>query len=147
MFYIKSLGNFVFEAGAVLAGTMLMASGISGDAPDTFDSNTTLSKLLPSIAAYRDQFYMDLLEWLPPAHRERLQIEAEARRQPFGRARQDLNRQLARLRASQLVNCRLASIFARMGFGFNLQPFAMSRRQPLKQIHVKLIAVSCNRRQ
>ena len=111
-----SADELMVEAGAGLAGTMLMASGISGDAPDTFDSNTTLSKLLPSIAAYRDQFYMDLLEWLPPAHRERLQIEAEARRQPFGRARQDLNRQLARLRASQLVNCRLASIFARMGF-------------------------------
>ena len=42
--------------------------------------------------------------------------EAEARRQPFGAARQDLNKMLSKRRASQLVNCRLASIFARMGF-------------------------------
>ncbi|MCH2183076.1 MAG: hypothetical protein MK108_13830 [Mariniblastus sp.] len=104
------------EAGAVLAGTILMASGISGDAPDTFDSNTTLAKLLPTIAGYRDQFYRDLLDRLPQVHRDRLRAEAEVSRQPFGQARQHLNRHLARLRASQLVNCRLASIFAKMGF-------------------------------
>lgn len=108
--------ELVVEAGAVLAGTMLMASGISGNAPDTFDSNTTLSKLLPAIAAYRDQFYLDLLGRLPQSHQDRLRAESETSRQPFGRARQHLNQNLARLRASQLVNCRLASIFARMGF-------------------------------
>ena len=30
------------EASAVMAGTMLMASGISGSGPGTYDSNTTL---------------------------------------------------------------------------------------------------------
>ena len=38
------------------------------------------------------------------------------RHQPFGAARQSLNASLSSRRASQLVNCRLASIFARMGF-------------------------------
>ena len=108
--------QFKFEASAVLACTMLMASGISGSAPDSFDSNTTLATLLPIIAGYRDQFYQELIEKLSPEHKDRLLHEAEARRQPFGAARQDLNRLLGKRRASQLVNCRLASIFARMGF-------------------------------
>ncbi|MFK7770172.1 MAG: hypothetical protein AB8B55_23380 [Mariniblastus sp.] len=104
------------EAAAVMAGTMLMGSGISGSGPGTYDSNTTLGKLLPGIANYRDQFYADLLYRLPPEHRERLEQEAATKHQPFGAVRQDLNAQLAQRRASQLVNCRLASIFARMGY-------------------------------
>ena len=108
--------QLMLEGGAVLACTMLMASGISGAAPDSFDSNTTLGTLLPTIAGYRDQFYQELIEELPAEHKNRLMCEAEARRQPFGAARQDLNKMLSKRRASQLVNCRLASIFARMGF-------------------------------
>lgn len=108
--------EWMLEAGSVLACTMLMASGICGSRPGTFDSNCTLATLLPTIAGYRDQFYQDLIKQLPVEHRDRLQHEAEARRQPFGAARQDLNSLLSKRRASQLVNCRLASIFARMGF-------------------------------
>ncbi len=108
--------ELMVEAGSVLACTMLMASGICGQGPGTFDSNTTLADLLPTIAGYRDQFYSELLEQLPLAHRERLDQEAQSRRQPLGSARQDLNAELSRRRASQLVNCRLASIFARMGY-------------------------------
>ena len=108
--------ELMLEASAVLACTMLMASGISGSGPGAFDSNTTLSGLLPIIAGYRDQFYDELLGSLPEQHQARLQHEAQTRKQPFGSVRQDLNRQLARRRAAQLVNCRLASIFARMGF-------------------------------
>ena len=108
--------EWMLEAGAVLACTMLMASGICGARPGAFDSNSTLATLLPTIAGYRDQFYQDLIQRLPAEHRDRLQHEAEARRQPFGAARQDLNSLLSKRRASQLVNCRLASIFARMGF-------------------------------
>lgn len=104
------------EAGAVLAGTMLMASGISGDGPGAHHSNVTLGNLLPTIAAYRDQFYHELMERLPSEHHDRLKEEIIVRRQPFGAARQDLNAQLAQRRASQLVNCRLASIYARMGY-------------------------------
>ncbi|MCX7699413.1 MAG: hypothetical protein N2039_00905, partial [Gemmataceae bacterium] len=39
----------VFEAAAVFAGTVLMASGTSGSGPTTFDSSVTLSKLVPRI--------------------------------------------------------------------------------------------------
>ena len=49
--------EMLFEAAAVLAGTMLMGSGISGSGPDTHDSTVTIAKLLPVIAGYRDAFY------------------------------------------------------------------------------------------
>jgi len=93
-----------------------MAAGVSGRGPGAFDSETTLSSLLPVIARYRDQFYADLLKALPSQHRQRLQVELKIRQQPFGGARQDLNACLSHRRASQLVNCRLASIYARMGY-------------------------------
>ena len=108
--------ELMLEAAAVQACTMLMASGISGSGPGTYDSNTTLAGLLPVIAGYRDQFYDELLQRLPEKHRRRLEVESQSRMQPFGAVRQDLNRRLAKRRAAQLVNCRLASIFARMGF-------------------------------
>ena len=111
-----SLKDTMLEASAVMAGTMLMASGISGSGPATYDSNTTLSTLLPTIADYRDQFYTELMESLPVEHQTRLKKESRVKHQPFGGVRQDLNAQLAQRRASQLVNCRLASIFARMGY-------------------------------
>src|SRR5262245_45361865 len=103
------------EAAAVLAGTILMASGISGEGPATFDSTVTLSKLLPKIARYRDEFYDQLFQKIGGKHGERLKDEAKQRRQPFGGARQHLNAQLARQRASQLEHVHLAKIFAHMG--------------------------------
>ncbi len=104
------------EAAAVLACTMLMASAISGDFIGAWDSETTLGTLLPVVARYRDRFYEVLVERLPEKHRRRLNEEAIERHQPLGAARQTLNANLSARRASQLVNCRLASIFARMGF-------------------------------
>ncbi len=108
--------ELVWEASAVLAGTMLMASGVSGAGPGAFDSNTTLSHLLPVIAGYRDRFYSDLMQRLEEPHRSRLHSESLKRQQAFGAVRQDLNARLSQRRASQLVNCRLASIYARMGY-------------------------------
>jgi len=110
-----SADELLQEAAAVLAGTILMASGISGEGPGTFDSTVTLSKLLPKIARYRDDFYEQLFNKIGGAHAERLKTEAAERRQPFGGARQHLNAQLARQRASQLEHVHLAKIFARMG--------------------------------
>lgn len=104
------------EAAAVLACTMLMASAISGDRIGAWDSEMTLGSLLPVVAGYRDRFYEVLLDRLPEAHRKRLIEESRERHQPLGAARQALNSKLSARRASQLVNCRLASIFARMGF-------------------------------
>lgn len=108
--------ELLFEAAAVLAGTMLMASGVSGRGPDTHDSTTTLATLLPRIAHYRDVFYQRLLAKLDCKHGERLREEARVRQQPFADARQHLNRRLARLRAIQQQHVYLAGIFAKMGF-------------------------------
>lgn len=105
-----------FEAAAVLAGTILMASGISGSGPGTHDSTVTLTSLLPNIASYRDVFYERLFQRTTGEHADRLRQEAAERRQPFGGARQHLNSQLARRRASQLEHVHLAKIFARMGY-------------------------------
>ena len=103
------------EAAAVLAGTILMASGISGGGPGAFASTMTLASLLGPIAAYRDQFYEQLLERMSGPHLARLLEEQKLRRQPFGGARQHLNTHLAKLRASQLEHVQLARLFARMG--------------------------------
>jgi hypothetical protein len=124
------------EASAVMAGTMLMASGISGSGPGTYDSNTTLATLLPVIAGYRDQFYVELMQRLPQRHRQRLEDESRIKHQPFGSVRQDLNSRLAKRRASQLVNCRLASIFARMGY-----PLAAEEQS--KVVPVAAARISC----
>ena len=106
----------IFEAGAVLACTMLMGSGVSGYGPGAHDSNTTLGRLVTVIAAYRDEFYSGLIERLPAEHKQRLKIESQQRHQPFGAARQDINNQLGAQRDRQLVHCMLASLYARIGF-------------------------------
>jgi hypothetical protein len=103
------------EAAAVLAGTILMASGICGWGPGAFASTVTLASLLGPIAAYRDQFYEQLLDRMSGSHLDRLLEEQKIRRQPFGGARQHLNTHLAKLRASQLEHVQLARLFARMG--------------------------------
>ncbi|MEO8496661.1 MAG: hypothetical protein ABI614_16455, partial [Planctomycetota bacterium] len=110
------LDELMVEAAAVLAGIILMGAGISGAGPNTHDSTTTLSTLLPQIASYRDAFYERLLHRIPGKHGKRLVGEAAERRQPFGSARQHLNAQLARRRAAQLEHVQLAKIFARMGY-------------------------------
>ena len=108
--------ELLFEAAAVLAGTILMASGISGDSPDAHDSNTTLVSLIPRIATYRDAFYERLIEQVDGTHATRLAAEAARLHQPFGGARQHLNRYLAKKRARQLAHVKLARVFARMGY-------------------------------
>jgi len=122
-----------FEAAAVLAGTILMAAGVSGAGPDSHSSSVTLSTLLPRIAVYRDEFYERLLAGMPGKHADRLRRESKERKQPFGAARQHLNAELACRRASQLEHVHLARIFARMGFAaaatrqVNVVPTASAR--------------------
>ncbi len=106
----------LFEAAAVMAGTILMGSGTSGNSPETHDSSVSLAVLLPHIAGYRDVFYQGLLGQIPAPHGDRLRAEAAQLKQPFGGARQDLNTRLARLRATQLQHVHLAQVFARMGY-------------------------------
>ncbi len=107
--------ELIIEAAAVLAGTMLMGSAVSGYGPNAFASTTTLGSLMAPIAQFRDEFYEQFLETLTGSHLERLLEEQKIRRQPFGGARQHLNTYLARQRASQLEHMQLARLFARMG--------------------------------
>src|SRR5262245_27568212 len=104
------------EASAVLAGTMLMASSVSGSGPDTHDSNVSLTSLLPKIARQRDAFYTRLLEAMKGKHGERLRKEAQVVQQPFGRIRQHLNLYLAHYGCRQMQRAHLAWLFARMGY-------------------------------
>ncbi len=108
--------ELLFEAAAVLAGTMLMGSGVSGDRPEAHDSSTSLATLLPHIAAYRDEFYDQLMSRLKPAHGKRLREEARKLRQPFAGARHDLNHRLAQQRARQLQHVHLSRLYARIGY-------------------------------
>ena len=106
----------LFEAAAVLAGTVLMGAGVSGSGPSYHDSSVTLSRLVPRIARYRDAFYQRLLKALPGPHGERLRDEAKTRQQPFAGVRQYLNQAIATQRAAHLQDRRLAQLYAAMGY-------------------------------
>lgn len=108
--------ELIEEAASVLAGTILMGSGISGWGPSAYSSDVTLKSLMDPIATYRDEFYHDRIDRLNDRHRTRLREEMRLRRQPFGAARQHLNTTLAQLRAKQLQHVQLARIYARMGY-------------------------------
>ena len=106
------------EAAAVFAGTLLMATAMSGSGPGVYDSATTLSTLVPRVARLRDGFYTALLKKIGDTgpHGARLRQEAAALRQPFGGARQHLNACLSRQRALQLQQRHLSLLFADMGY-------------------------------
>lgn len=131
--------ELLYEAAAALAGTMLMASGISGSSPQTFDSSVSLASLLPRIAAYRDSFYQRLLDRLSGSHGERLRSEAASLKQPFGGARQHLNQRLARRRADQLQRVHLAQVYAQMGY-----PDAAERQTRIVPVAAARIACQLN---
>ncbi|MFM7844185.1 MAG: hypothetical protein ACKPEY_08155, partial [Planctomycetota bacterium] len=107
--------EITLEAAAVLAGILLMSSGVSGYGPEAHDSTMSLATILPAIARYRDEFYEQLIRRVKGSHAKRLREEAKERQQPFGGARQHLNGELARCRATQLEHVQLAKLFARMG--------------------------------
>ena len=111
-----TLEERLVEAAAVLAGTILMAMGITGNSPTSHDSSVSLSTLLPRIARYRDLFYDQLLPRLPARHAERLREEQAQTRQPFGSARQHLNAFLGRHRALQMQQRHLSILYATMGY-------------------------------
>ncbi len=104
------------EAATVLAGTILMASGISGWGPGAYSSDITLGSLMKPIAANRDAYYAGRLSQIKGKHGKRLAKEQELRRQPFGAVRQHLNAALAERRAAQLQHVGLARLYARMGY-------------------------------
>lgn len=109
-------GALLFEAAAVLSGTILMASGVCGDGPTAHDSDARLATLVPEVARYRDAFYGRLIETVGGDHGELLRAEAKRLKQPFGGIRQHLNQELAKQRAAQLQNHELAVLLAELGF-------------------------------
>src|SRR5262245_42611077 len=68
------------ESAGVLAGTILMATGICGFGPETHDSSVTLSNLVPRVARYREAFYDALIKRLPDKHAARLRKEGKRTR-------------------------------------------------------------------
>lgn len=108
--------ELLVEAAIVLAGTMLMASGISGWGPGAYSSDITLGSLMKPIAMYRDAYYRDRLAAVDGTHGKRLIAEEKLRHQPFGAVRQHLNAALAQRRAAQVQHVGLARLYARMGY-------------------------------
>lgn len=106
----------LFDAAAALCGTMLMASSISGDGPNTHDSNTSLTSLLPVVARRRDAFYARLMQQVSGARLKRLRKEEERTQQPFGHVRQYLNMHLAGYGARQIQHREIAYLDARLGY-------------------------------
>jgi len=106
----------MFDASAVLAGTILMASAISGSGPQTYDSSVSLTSLLPVVARQRDNFYQRLLDSATGERARRLKRLASESRQPFGHVRHELNMYLAKYGADQVQHRHLSWMFARMGF-------------------------------
>jgi hypothetical protein len=106
----------LFDASAALAGTMLLASGISGSGPASHGSDVTLGTLVPRIAACRDRFYASLLATASGSRADRLRQTAQRFQQPFGDVRQYLNRYLTRRKAEQRLRHHLARMYARIGY-------------------------------
>ena len=105
-----------YDAAAVLSGTMLMASSISGSGPESHDSNVNLISLLPKVARQRDAYYERLMTEAKGARRIRLRREAKLTQQPFGHIRQHLNIVLARHGAAQVQDRHVSGIYARLGY-------------------------------
>jgi len=106
----------LFDISAVLCGTILMASSISGYGPECHDSTVTLSSMLPRVARQRDEFYLRLVKTATGARARRLARQSKLTRQPFGHVRQSLNMYLAQYGALQVQRRQLAYLFARMGY-------------------------------
>ncbi len=112
----ENRAELLFESAAVLAGTILMATGVCGSGPQTHDSNVTLANLVPRIAKCREAFYAHLLPTVAGRHGASLKKEAQRLKQPFGGVRQALNQYLANQRALQLQQRHLALLFAEIGY-------------------------------
>jgi hypothetical protein len=130
------LSETVFEAASVLAGIVLMASGISGAGPGSIDSQTSVADLLPRIAGFRDDFYRHLITQISGRHLARLDQEAKQLKQPFAGARQHLNAELAARRASQLERAHLARIYSRMGY-------EVEARETLRHVQTPSARMNC----
>ena len=122
--------EYTKEAGIVLAGTVLMASAMSGRGPGSYDSTVKLSTLVPRIAKLRDNYYAYCFGMLTGPHKKRLEEESERLRQPFGGARQWLNQAITKHRAAQLQTRHIAYFLTELG----AQEAALKRLTPTTPI-------------
>lgn len=106
----------LFEAGLLLAATILMGTGVCGRSPTSPEANASLAQLVPKVAEARDTFYRWWLERVEGEYGERLRAEARRLKQPFGGVRVHLNQTLARRRAWQLQRRQVAFLWAQMGY-------------------------------
>ncbi|MCS7166019.1 MAG: hypothetical protein RMI91_08610 [Gemmatales bacterium] len=106
----------LFEAGLLLAATMLMGTGVCGRSPTSPEALAPLAQVVPKVAETRDTFYRWWLDRIPGEYGERLRKEARRLKQPFGGVRVHLNQTLARRRAFQLQRRHLALLWAQMGY-------------------------------
>ena len=127
----------MLEAAAVTAGSILVASGVSGRGPEAHDSSSTFQTLIPRLARCRDAFYIDFLSHVGNSEQARLQEAATADGQPFNSARQHLNETLSRQNGVLRIRTCLAEIFARLGY------FDASKRQ-VEQVPVASARVRCD---
>lgn len=97
-----------WEAAVALGGTLVLASGVSGDRPESHSSETSLATLVPRIARVRDAFYRS-------ASQKFLRRGAKSQL-PFASVRQYLNRFISRQRALQVQQDHLAQLYARIGY-------------------------------
>ncbi len=128
--------ELMLEASAVLAGTMLMGSMVTGWGPGAHDSSVTFATMLPQVAQMRDQFYQQLMRKITGKHGERLRQEAIELHQPFAQARQFFNTSLARIRAEQYQNVQLARLYAWMGY-------TRPASDMLASVHVPSVRMRC----
>jgi len=127
------------DASAVLCGTILMASAISGWGPGAHDSTMSLASLLPVVARQRDDFYARTMARVSGVRAARLAAVVEATRQPFGHVRQQLNIDLANFAAAQMQRRTVAEQFARMGY-------SQSARSEAERIPAASIRIECELR-
>lgn len=136
----RNRDEVLFEAAAVLAGTMLMGSGVSGNRPDAYDSTATASAVIQRIADYRDAFYERLLQRVSGEHGERLRREAAEHQQPFGAVRKHLNQTMLRCRAWQMQQAALSDFYAQM----NYPQASLREAQSVRAASVRLsAAINC----
>lgn len=103
------------DASAVLCGTMLMATSISGSGPDTHDSSISLTSLMPLVARQRDAYYKEIMNQCEGERKRRLTEIQELTQQPFGHVRQFINLSLSRYGSAQTQHRHLSHFFARLG--------------------------------
>ncbi|MEZ6047128.1 MAG: hypothetical protein R3C11_16415 [Planctomycetaceae bacterium] len=126
------------DAAAVLCGTMLMATSISGAGPGTHDSTVSLSTLMPIVARQRDAYYNEIMKQATGERQKRLVSVLTQTQQPFGHVRQFINLSLSRYGAQQVQHRQLSHFFAKLGMEEASERHADAMPAPAPRFESKL---------